>query len=110
MLVRETNLYTLQKVATKPDPNLRDMEKDKMKAYLGIYVHMSAVELPETQMYWAKDFCLAVLILQQSFQRIGLIKYHSIFMRTTKCHATKCTEKTSRQTISCQVSFGADRI
>ena len=56
ILVRETNLYAQQKVAVKPDPKWRDVEKDEMNAYLGTHVYMSVVKLPETQMYWAKDF------------------------------------------------------
>ena len=52
ILVRETNLYARQKVAVKPDPKWRDVEKDEMKACLGIRVYMSAVKLPKTQMHW----------------------------------------------------------
>ena len=57
ILVGETNLCTLQKVAVKPDSKWRDLEKDEMKAYLGIRVYMSVVKLPETRMYcWTEDF------------------------------------------------------
>ena len=52
ILARETNLYAWQKVAVKPDPKWRDMEKDEMKACIGIHVYKSAVKLPKTQMYW----------------------------------------------------------
>ena len=41
ILVRETNLYARQKVGVKPDPKWREVEKDEMKAYLGIRVNMS---------------------------------------------------------------------
>ena len=54
ILVRETNLYARQKVAVKPDPKWRDVEKDEMKACLGIHVYMSAVKLPKTNVLGLK--------------------------------------------------------
>ena len=75
ILVKETNLYTWQKVAVKPDPKWTDVEKDEMKAYLGIRVYMSVVKLPETQMYWAKDllfgsFRIAAIMPRDPFDKI----------------------------------------
>ena len=64
----------------KSDPKWRDVERDEMKAYLGICVYISVVKLPVTQMYWAKNYFLVVLGLQQQCLGIGLTKYHSIFM------------------------------
>ena len=59
----------------KPDPKWRDVEKDEMKAYLGIRVYMSIVKLPDTQMYWAKDFLfgsfgIAAIMPRDRFDKI----------------------------------------
>ena len=52
ILARETNLYAQMKVSDKSDPKWRNVQKDEIKACLGIHVYMSAVKLPKTKMYW----------------------------------------------------------
>ena len=54
-LVQETNLYAQQKITVKPDHSWIPVEKDEMKAFLGLRIYMGTVNLPETGMYWAKD-------------------------------------------------------
>ena len=75
-LVQETNLYAQQKIAVKPDHRWIPVEKDEMKAFLGLRIYMSIVNLPETIMYWAKDrlfgnFGISHVMTQDGFDKIS---------------------------------------
>ena len=55
LIVRQTNLYARQKIAQKPDPTWGEVSLLEMKAWLGIRVYMSIVQLPQVPMYWSTD-------------------------------------------------------
>ena len=48
-------MYAQQNIAVKPDHRWIPVEKDEMKAFLGLRIYMSTENLPETRMCWAKD-------------------------------------------------------
>ena len=75
-LVQETNLYAQQKIAVKPDHRWIPVEKDEMKAFLGLRIYMSTVNLSETRMYWAKDrlfgnFGISHVMTRDRFDKIS---------------------------------------
>ena len=106
ILVRETNLYAQQKVAVKPDPKWRDVEKDEMKAYLGIRVYMSVVKLPETQMYWAKDFLFGSFGIAAIMPRDRFDKISQYFHANDRSVMPLNAQRKLVDKLSCQASFG----
>ena len=75
-LVQKNNLYAQQKIAVKPDHRWIPVEKDEMKAFLGLRIYMSIVNLPETRMYWAKDrlfgnFGISHVMTRDRFDKIS---------------------------------------
>ena len=58
MLVTETNRYHDQQAASEPNKHKRKWDpvtKDRMKAFIGIMIHMGIVKLPRMTMYWSTD-------------------------------------------------------
>ena len=60
----------------KPDHRWILVEKDEMKAFLGLRIYMSIVNLPETRMYWAKDhlfgnFGISHVMTRDRFDKIS---------------------------------------
>ena len=49
----QTNLFAVQKQATKPDNKWTPTNKEEMQAYIGLNILMGIVVLPELSMYWS---------------------------------------------------------
>ena len=69
LIVRQTNLYARQKIAQKPDPTWREVSLPEMKAWLGIRVYMSIVQLPQVPMYWSTDALFGNLSIRRVMKR-----------------------------------------
>lgn len=55
LLVVQTNLYAELCTATKPDDKWRPVTMEEMKAFIGIHVVMSVIQLPTYKQYWTTD-------------------------------------------------------
>ena len=55
LMVNQTNLYARQRQQTRPDPRWTPVTGEEMKAWLGMQVAMSILQLPQTAMYWSTD-------------------------------------------------------
>ncbi|CAC5420393.1 unnamed protein product [Mytilus coruscus] len=71
ILVAQTNLYAkqLQEKAGKPDTQWSDTTVVEMKAYIGIRLYMSILQLPTMEMYWSKDFMFGNLFVPNIMPR-----------------------------------------
>lgn len=81
MIFQETNCYYKQKEAAEQNKNKTKwspVTKDKIKAFIGITIHMRIVRLPRISMYCSQD----VLIHQQS---IGSIMSQTRFLQIWRC-------------------------
>jgi hypothetical protein len=68
-IVQETNAYAQRKILEKPDPSWSPVALDEMKAFLGIRMYMSIVQLPQTDMYWSTEAVFGNLFVRQIKQR-----------------------------------------
>ncbi|XP_045184371.2 piggyBac transposable element-derived protein 4-like [Mercenaria mercenaria] len=79
LLVKQTNLYASQKQSRKPDPSWRQVTFVEMKAWLGICVYMSIIQLPQTQMYWSTDKTFGNLSIRKVMKRDRFMKILQYF-------------------------------
>lgn len=52
ILVRETNAYAARVIETNPDHQWKDVELEEMKAFLGIYMYISVIKIPNYSIAW----------------------------------------------------------
>lgn len=55
ILSEQTNLYAQQCIVRKPDSNWKPVSKVEIKAFVGIHIFMSIVQLPCYKLYWSTD-------------------------------------------------------
>ncbi|XP_053392141.1 piggyBac transposable element-derived protein 3-like [Mercenaria mercenaria] len=79
LLVKQTNLYASQKQSRKSDPSWRQVTFVEMKAWLGIRVYMSIIQLPQTQMYWSTDKTFGNLSIRKVMKRDRFMKILQYF-------------------------------
>lgn len=60
LLTDQTNLYAHQCQTRKPDPKWKNVTKAEMKAFIGIHVVMSVIQLPAYKCYWNSEELFAV--------------------------------------------------
>ena len=72
----ETNLYAQQmQAANGNDPKWKDTTEEEIKAYIGLRLFMSIVDLPEMKMFWSKDaffgnFAIANVMPRDRFNKL----------------------------------------
>lgn len=69
LIVDQTNLYAQQKIAIKPNASWYGVTIQEMKAWLGIRLYMSVVELPRYDMYWSEDWLFGKLFIPNVMKR-----------------------------------------
>ena len=71
ILVTETNRYAqqLQEKLGKDDTNWTDTTRAEMKAFIGIRIFMSVLQLPSMDMYWSKDYMFGNLFIPNIMPR-----------------------------------------
>lgn len=55
-LVRETNLYADKCIANKPDPKWKPVTLEELKAYFGINIVFSIVQIPSYTLAWTSKW------------------------------------------------------
>ena len=78
-IVDETNSYAERKKREKADPQWSPVNFDEIKAFLGIRMYMSIVNLPQTDMYWSQDPVFGNLFIRHVMQRNRFDKISQYF-------------------------------
>lgn len=52
ILVRETNAYAARVIETNPNHQWKDVKLEEMKAFLGIYMYISVIKIPNYSIAW----------------------------------------------------------
>ena len=86
ILARETNLYARQKIEEKGKEDKRwfKTNTEEIKAYNGLRIFMSIVNLPNFKMYWSKDFAFGNFFPAKVIPRGRFESCASICMQTTE--------------------------
>ena len=95
ILVTETNRYAqqLQEKLGKDDTNWTDTTRAEMKAFIGIRIFMSVLQLPSIDMYWSKDYMFGNLFIPNIMPRDRFNKLCQYF------HANNSTLNPPRGTL-----------
>src|SRR5207248_8861663 len=70
---QQTNLYAAQKQCTHKDPEWINTSPEEMKAFLGVHIWMSIIQLPEISMYWnqrTRQNIIAKVFTRERFQQL----------------------------------------
>ncbi|KAH6921301.1 hypothetical protein HPB50_027710 [Hyalomma asiaticum] len=88
MIVEETNLYALQEMM----PNWHTLTSSELKAYIGMLILMSILNLPQVYLYWSSDKFFNV-------QEVSNVMSFRRFQQITRClhlnDNSKIPDKTS---------------
>lgn len=79
LLVNQTNLYARQRQQTRPDAKWSPVTEEEIKAWLGMRVAMSILQLPQTAMYWSTDSLFGNLPLKKVMTRDRFDKISQYF-------------------------------
>ena len=78
-LVRETNLYADKCIANKPDPKWKPVTLEELKAYFGINIVFSIVQIPSYTLAWTSKWPFSLPAIPQIMQRERYEKINQYF-------------------------------
>ncbi|XP_033726264.1 piggyBac transposable element-derived protein 4-like [Pecten maximus] len=85
LMTTQTNLYASQKTASKPDSKWSVTSPSEMKAFVGIHILMSILDLPNYKLYWSQDWLfktsLPCIMTRPRFEK--LLQYFHLSDSTT---------------------------